>query len=360
MTGVVVERSQDHDKGLDVELHREWLTPAERMQLWNMITQRVEWFRVCYTSARFQKECETPCWTTFFGGVKPEQYPYVKIPDWLRPLVDRASKQFLREGTFNAILVRLYFDGDDEIAWHTDSRKFLGPSPTIVSLSLGASTRFEMRRMTNVWPATSGGRAARSQGNGVDSSTPIRRWNLGDGDLFVMRGSTQNFWHHRVPKEKGRRPRINLNFRYIVPNGPDAARGQATFYKYMVHGDKAKPPSYTFAQLLRNRADAVLPVGRTDNANAHSDDVASNRQVITSGGSVRPAVALVQNKKPTHQQLLFAVALAQQRNLGLTANQLRDEVALSEFIDRWKGRGLPTDGKVVARFRQEDRYRTGT
>jgi len=52
----------------------------------------------------------------------------------------------------NAVLMRLYFDISDEIAWHTDGREFLGLTPTIASLSLGAAAEFQMRRMTNIWP----------------------------------------------------------------------------------------------------------------------------------------------------------------------------------------------------------------
>ena len=76
--------------------------------------------------------------------------------------------------------------------------------------------------MRNVWPAPGGG------DDGVDHDTPQREFLLGDGDLFVMRGPTQKRWHHRVPKAASRRPRININFRYIVPGTPDAERGQQT------------------------------------------------------------------------------------------------------------------------------------
>ena len=48
-------------------------------------------------------------------------------------------------------------DGADEIAWHTDGRTFLGDTPTIASLSLGASAHFQLRRMRNVWPVLGGG-----------------------------------------------------------------------------------------------------------------------------------------------------------------------------------------------------------
>jgi hypothetical protein len=66
------------------------------------------------------------------------------------------------------------------------------------------------------------------------------------GDLLVMRGDTQKHWHHRVPKEKYRRPRVNINFRYILPNREDSERGQKTYYKYMVHGDDVDPKGIMF------------------------------------------------------------------------------------------------------------------
>jgi hypothetical protein len=48
---------------------------------------------------------------------------------------------------------------------------------------------------------------------GVDHSCPRRDFELMNGDLLVMRRNTQEHWHHRVPKAKARRPRININFR---------------------------------------------------------------------------------------------------------------------------------------------------
>ena len=80
-------------------------------------------------------------------GVKP----YQPIP----PLFDEVLKR-VRLATnnvpYNAILVRLYFDGADNIAYHTDGRTFLGAEPTIASLSLGAAATFQLRKMRNVWP----------------------------------------------------------------------------------------------------------------------------------------------------------------------------------------------------------------
>ena len=72
---------------------------------------------------------------------------------------------------FNAFLLRLYFDGNDEIAWHTDGRSFLGDEPTIASLSLGCKATFQLRRMNNVWPS-------QSTENCVDTTLPIESFVL--------------------------------------------------------------------------------------------------------------------------------------------------------------------------------------
>lgn len=233
---------EDNAAGLQLMLHRNWL--HDKADWWDTIVREVRWYRVMYSSRRFGTECETPCWTTFYGGIDAYT-PYSPVPGWLQPLVERVSAHPALGGArFNAMLLRLYFDGGDEIAWHTDGRTFLGDSPTIASLSLGADVAFQLRRMHNVWPAAGN--------DGIDRSVPQREYRLGDGDLFAMLGHTQGHWHHRVPKAPGRRPRININFRYILP-GPDAERGQKTYYKYMVHGDNPAPPSYSFADIMRRR-----------------------------------------------------------------------------------------------------------
>ena len=117
----------------------------------------------------------------------------------------------------------------------------MGPNPTISSLSLGDTATFEMRRMRNCWPCVSESTEGGAKDDGVDRHEPERSFECKHGDLLVMRGDTQDAWHHRVPTKKGRRPRVNINFRYILPNsGVTGIEGQATYYKYMVYGDSKK------------------------------------------------------------------------------------------------------------------------
>ena len=264
------ELINDEAKNLHLRLYRNFLAGESPSHWWQSITEHCLWHRVKYSSARFGKSCETPCYTAFFGGF-PEFAPYAPVPVWLQPLVALVSE--VLGVPFNAFLLRLYFDGNDEIAWHTDGRTFLGPTPTIGSLSLGATAQFELRRMRNVWPKVDGKAEGTPYDDGIDRDTPVHSWALRDGDLLVMEGDTQAHWHHRVPKAKSRRPRININFRYIVPGTDDAERGQATYYKYMRDGDGQAIPGVPYDAILRRsgsllvklapRAAGVDAAGRT-------------------------------------------------------------------------------------------------
>lgn len=156
----------DNDsKGLHVDIHRGLFSSKSvnsnsnnnnSIDDWyQQLLNNIRWHRVKYKSNRFQKECETPCYTAFFGG-RAEYKPYIPIPNWLEPLIYQVTSHLGKGVQFNAFLVRLYFDGNDEIAWHTDGRTFLGDEPTIASLSLGCKATFQLRRMNNVWPCADG------------------------------------------------------------------------------------------------------------------------------------------------------------------------------------------------------------
>ena len=107
--------------------------------------------------------------------------------------------------------------------------------------------------MTELWPC------AGTPAGGVDHSVAPLDIPLHGGDLMVMKGKTQQGWHHQVPRQKKTRgARININFRYILP--PDRTdldttqRGVATFYKYMVSGDDAHPPSFSYHDILKQKS----------------------------------------------------------------------------------------------------------
>mmetsp|Transcript_88524 Transcript_88524/g.162277 ORF Transcript_88524/g.162277 Transcript_88524/m.162277 type:complete len:147 (+) Transcript_88524:3-443(+) len=99
--------------------------------------------------------------------------------------------------------LNLYEDGGMSVGWHADDEKlFQGKfcDIKIISLSLGAARKFELRKN---WPE--------------DNEEPVTQFLLGNGDLVTMEGMTQKHFQHRVPREEGiKEPRINLTWRWIL------------------------------------------------------------------------------------------------------------------------------------------------
>ena len=127
-----------------------------------------------------------------YSGIHHEPDP------WIDDLVELRDLSSSHTGTsFNSVLCNLYRDGSDGVDWHADDEPEFGQMPVIASLSLGATRRFDLRR--------------------VDDHSIKVELELHHGDLVIMSGTTQELWRHRVPKTK--KPvgeRINLTFRLVM------------------------------------------------------------------------------------------------------------------------------------------------
>ncbi len=108
-------------------------------------------------------------------------------------------------GRFSSVGLNFYRTGDDSVAWHRDSIHKTGRPGTVALVSLGSPRTLAMRPH-----ASHPSKAAET--TGITPAT-VRRWRLGHGDLFVMRGRCQHDWEHCVPKERAVGPRISLAFR---------------------------------------------------------------------------------------------------------------------------------------------------
>ena len=98
---------------------------------------------------------------------------------------------------FTSALLNYYRNGQDSMGWHRDNEKELGTNPVIGSVSFGASRNFQLRYYAD--------------------KTLIKNIPLTHGSFLLMRGETQHFWEHRVPKtSKPTGARINITFRVIV------------------------------------------------------------------------------------------------------------------------------------------------
>lgn len=124
--------------------------------------------------------------------------------DWTSELAELRDRLATDTGArYNSVLLNLYRDGQDSISWHSDDEPELGPTPTIASLSLGATRDFVMRRRDD---------------HAVKTTIPLTH-----GGLVVMRGDSQSAWQHAVPKRtRVVEPRINLTFRWFEPRSSRA------------------------------------------------------------------------------------------------------------------------------------------
>ena len=97
---------------------------------------------------------------------------------------------------FSSVLLNRYRDGQDYVGWHADDEKELGKNPIIGSVNFGATRRFQLRRK--------------------DDKKEKFEVELKHGTLLLMRGATQHYWQHQVPKTAQRiGERLNLTFRII-------------------------------------------------------------------------------------------------------------------------------------------------
>ena len=174
-----------------VEYYPEWIEDPDR--LFEVLMAEIAWEHHAITL--FGRTTPTPRLTSWFGDSAYRYSGIVNEPAaWPKPLAELQGR-LCRElnADFNSCLANLYRDGTDSMGYHSDNEPELGPRPTIASISLGDRRRFVLRH-----------RATRERWN----------WDLGHGDLLVMRDESQSDYAHAVPKtSRAVGPRMNLTFR---------------------------------------------------------------------------------------------------------------------------------------------------
>ena len=60
---------------LHVEIYRKYLSMEESYNLFTTILEETNWYRVQYKSEQYKHDCETPCWTNFYGGISDIDAP---------------------------------------------------------------------------------------------------------------------------------------------------------------------------------------------------------------------------------------------------------------------------------------------
>lgn len=133
-------------------------------------------------------------------GDKPFKYTYSNTSKyalpWTKELLELKILIEKETGeTFNSCLLNLYHNGNEGMAWHSDSETDLKKDGAIGSLSFGAERKFAFKHKQ------------------AKEKVEIM---LQHGSLLVMKNTTQTNWLHRLPPtKKVTKLRVNLTFRTI-------------------------------------------------------------------------------------------------------------------------------------------------
>lgn len=170
----------------------------EANELFNKLINDISWQQDDIVV--FGKKFQQPRLTALYGN-DGKSYSYTSLTmfpnKWNSLLIYIKEKveEFMNV-KFTTVLLNYYRDGNDSNGWHADNEKELGKNPIIASISFGAKRVFQMKHNTN-----------------KDQKFKIE---LEHGSLLIMKGTTQHFWKHQIPKStKKVGPRINLTFRII-------------------------------------------------------------------------------------------------------------------------------------------------
>ena len=179
--------------------------------LYEQLLQRIDWRQVKYYKPH--RGLVTTPRLSWCCGFHNDEYHHIylptkiypnKIPDWILPLKNLVEEKTSTE--YNFILFSQYRDGQDSITYHSDDEAFLGESPTIASLTVGATRPFCLKnKQTN----------------------QVERFDLSHGDLFIMKENCQRDYLHSVPKVNKCKTRISLTFRKALN-----IKGSVNYYKY--------------------------------------------------------------------------------------------------------------------------------
>lgn len=148
----------------------------------------------------FGKTYPQPRLTALFGNnEKPYSYANISMnPHSFTPelLELKEAIELISKVSFTTCLLNLYRNGKDSNGWHSDDEPELGKNPIIASISLGQDRFFHLRHKH-------------------DKSLK-QKIALQHGSLLLMKGETQHFWQHQIPKTvKQIKERINLTFRVV-------------------------------------------------------------------------------------------------------------------------------------------------
>ncbi|SMP35216.1 alpha-ketoglutarate-dependent dioxygenase AlkB family protein [Chryseobacterium profundimaris] len=181
-----------------LEYTKDFLSEEEATELLEKFIDSTPWKQ--NTQKMYDKTVVTPRLTAWYGDSSTMYHlgnNDFQVNEWSQELIDLKERiERLTGYTFNSVLLNLYRDGNDSVAWHRDKESELANRPVIASVSLGQVRNFDFRKVND----------------------HQKRYSLAleNGSLLIMKGNLQVDWEHRIAKSaKKMKPRINLTFRLI-------------------------------------------------------------------------------------------------------------------------------------------------
>lgn len=175
-----------------------FLSEKEASRLEEKLLNETPWKQ--NTQKMYDKTVLTPRLTAWYGNNSKAYHlggNEFSVNQWSPELLNLKLKiEKLSGYTFNSVLLNLYRNGNDSVAWHRDKESELGTRPVIASVSLGEVRNFDFRK--------------------VDDHQKKYSLPLQHGSLLIMKGDLQINWEHRIAKSTQlMKSRINLTFRLI-------------------------------------------------------------------------------------------------------------------------------------------------
>lgn len=182
----------------DIEYYPNFFESNRSDEFFEKLKNEIPWQQDNITV--FGKTHPQPRLTALFGNEgKPYSYSNIVMqPNTWNPLllfIKNEIEEICQEN-FTTVLLNYYRDGKDSNGWHADNEKELGQNPVIASVSFGSERSFHLQHNT--------------------IKEQKLKINLEHGSLLIMKGTTQHYWKHQIPKTAAAiDPRINLTFRII-------------------------------------------------------------------------------------------------------------------------------------------------
>ncbi|MGC4041931.1 MAG: alpha-ketoglutarate-dependent dioxygenase AlkB [Flavobacterium sp.] len=178
----------------DLTLIDGFFSKEESDYYYNILLNNTTWQE--YQMPMYDKTVTAPRMIAWYGDSNREdREPNNDWPNELLEIRKRVEKE--SQMHFNGVLLNLYRDGNDGVAWHSDKTRSTNKDMNIASVTFGETRIFRLRHKTL-------------------KKIPQIEIPLHHGTFLLMAGSTNSYWEHQVPKTvRDVLPRINLTFRQV-------------------------------------------------------------------------------------------------------------------------------------------------